>query len=173
MYSPCQLRIRPAFHTEQGKIAPHINFSVCCQQGILLQISCISLLQSSASRSQFWPSWALRTGPGLDFQEKYLPLNWNELFQLTPELSLQISVLALLSSQNRRRSWFPRTMSPTQFKWTVSAFSRPRPPVRRVRIHRVYLIEASIIHVEKVQSVSILRLCYIGFEWGRFEGLEL
>ena len=104
MYSPCQLRIRPAFHTEQGKIAPHINFSVCCQQGILLQ---------------------------------------NKLYQFTPELSLQISVLALLSSQNRPRSWFPRTMSPNQLKWTVSAYSRAQPPVRRVRIHRVYLIEAS------------------------------
>ena len=85
MYSPCQLRIRIAFHTEQGKIAPHINFSVCCQQGILLppelsfqisvfaselpelaqvliskkhvfrpiEMSCFSLLQSSACRSQF------------------------------------------------------------------------------------------------------------------------
>ena len=36
MYSPCQLWIRLSFHTEQGKIAPHINFSVCCQQGLLL-----------------------------------------------------------------------------------------------------------------------------------------
>ena len=30
--------------------------------------------------------------------------------------------------------------------------------VRRVRIHRVYLIEASVIYAEKVQRVRILNL---------------
>ena len=31
-----------------------------------IEMSCFSLLQSSASRSQFWPFWALRTSPQPD-----------------------------------------------------------------------------------------------------------
>ena len=49
-----------------------------------IEMSCFSLFESSASRSQFWPSWAPRTVPGLDFTEKPLPLNSNQLSQLTP-----------------------------------------------------------------------------------------
>ena len=44
--------------------------------------------------------------------------------------------------------------------------------VRSVRIHRVYLIEASLIYVDKVQRVRFLRFCYIRFKRERFEGLE-
>ena len=86
----------------------------------------VGWLRISASRSQLSPL-SSQNWPRSWFPRKMSPLNWNELFQLTPELSLQISVLALLSSQNWPRSWFPRKMSLTQLKWTVSAYSRTQP----------------------------------------------
>ena len=65
------------------------------------------------------------TGLGLDFQETCFPHNWNEPFQLTPELSLQIWIFA---SELPELAQVLISKYPTQLKWAVSVYSRAQPP---------------------------------------------